>query len=209
VLLTLRAAFAILLLTIPACTGDEVMPNHADSGTAMIDVEPVDDDGGAVMPTPVSCMPPEEQPSATATQLDCEVGVIDAITGLSFEVLKAGGTIPIGGTGQAGLTAKLAVRIADPSGVLADEQAIVAIVLSNTLNDETARSKPWGVPSPLECGSEAAICYALPVLVEISHLAKLPELEGLCVQVETEIIDSVDATTVLARCDNAGRLDRR
>ena len=74
---------------------------------------------------------------------------------------------------------------------------------------ETAQSKPWGVPSPLECGSEAGVCYALPVLVEISHLAKLPELEGLCVRVETEIIDSVDNRTVLARCDNAGRLDRR
>jgi hypothetical protein len=133
----------------------------------------------------------------------CEIGI--APPSGDYEALAPGGVIPIAGIGQAGLTARAAVRIeAEPPPAVVDE-AIVALSLTNVVPDIVAESRPLGEPVPFECRDDGA-CYRGPVHIEISHLAPLPELEGLAVGVALEVTDL--AGVVLCRSRGHGLLDR-
>lgn len=115
----------------------------------------------------------------------CEIGVP---SDEGYAPLDAGGTIPIMGRGQSGLVAILSVRVlpdADPEAPPID-QANIELVLTNLDSGVIAESKPWGEVVPLECIEDG--CYRSNILVEISHLAKLPELEGTEVGVDVRLL---------------------
>jgi hypothetical protein len=106
-----------------------------------------------------------------------------------------------------GLTARLAVRltgIADPGTSFL---AVVQLVLANVASGVTADSRPWEIRVPFECLDDGA-CYRVPVLVEISHIAKLPELEGTEVTLAVRILDETDLDRVLAQASSRGVLRR-
>ena len=63
--------------------------------------------------------------------------------------------------------------------------------------------------TPQRLGCQEGSCELAPVLVEISHLAKLPELEGLVVRVDATVRDAGDADRVLCRARNHGVLVRQ
>jgi hypothetical protein len=140
---------------------------------------------------------------------EVELGTPGADGGSGFHALSEGGGIPIGGTGQAGLTARLALRlrVADaPDGGAPLERALVHLSLFNAFTGVEAPSKPWDVPDELICDGD--VCDQPLVLVEISHLAKLPELPGLPVWIEVSVLDADDETRVLARANGSGVLER-
>jgi hypothetical protein len=118
----------------------------------------------------------------------CVIGVSEGAArgdGGTYVALDPGGAIPMGGVGQAGLTAKLAYRCtpasdADP----ALEEADVELILTNVFSAVTAPREPEPVPSSLSC--EDVRCDGA-VQVEITHLAKLPELEGLKLRVDLRV----------------------
>jgi len=167
----------------------------ADAVVRDSDGTSADDDGGA----PASqCKPPVLEGKVWPHSI--EIGVVDA-SGLGFAPLEPGGTIPIGGTGQAGLTAWMALRADNTL-----QRAIVELTLTNVETGEPAPSKPWGKPQDFSCTKEA--CVLAPVFVEISHLTKLPQLEGLCVTASAAVVDP-DDQRVLARDATSGRFARQ
>ena len=128
----------------------------------------------------------EPLPDAGALPYACEVGVMDGVT-KQFAQLEPGGTIPIGGTGQAGLTARLALRCAPQTESAPLEMGNVDLLLVNPFTGIMAprRSRPRN--HDLVCDSDG-VCDLVPILVEISHLTdKLPELEGLPVRVDMRV----------------------
>jgi hypothetical protein len=138
--------------------------------------------------------------------LGCEIGALQEEEEDAGTWAPLSGNIPIGGSGQAGLTARLAVRITDPNGPIMLQSAIVEVVLTNPLNGEVAPSKPWDTPIELVCDDDA--CDAAPIYIEISHVAKLPELEGLEVWLDATVRDAEDRTRVLAAAASSGTLYR-
>ncbi len=118
--------------------------------------------------------------------LELEIGIADFDSDLGFGEFAEGGAIPIGGLGQAGLTARLAVRVREVEG--ADlSQAFVRMEVTNVLSSERPSGvREFEVPDQLTC--EGGWCYPTPIRVEVSHLAKLTELEGTVVTVDASIV---------------------
>ena len=198
----------LLTLALAACDPSSTA-NDAGSDAAMRDARPrppaPEEDGGRIVAR-------EPFPDAGATPYACEVGVSDergdwapltASAGVSI-----GGSVPIGGTGQAGLVAWLALRIAGIDPADAVFHAIVQMVLVNTATGVTADNKQWLDPRTFECHGDGT-CDRATVLVEISHLAKLPELEGTTVDVRARALDADDPTRVLCQASDVGVLARR
>ncbi|MDH5672180.1 MAG: hypothetical protein OEZ06_08525 [Myxococcales bacterium] len=150
---------------------------------------------------------PEPPPLMAEGDYDCLVGIADPLTTIDYQPLEAGGPIPIGGTGQAGLTAKLALRISHPEGQVALEAAIIDLVLTHIDNGATAPSKPWQTPVRLFCLDDGS-CFRAPIEVEITHLTKLPELEGSRVIVDARVYDADDPTRVLCNARGSGVLEQ-
>jgi hypothetical protein len=148
----------------------------------------------------------EPLPDAGVLPYDCRVGVMDGLD-KRFEELAAGGTIPIGGTGQAGLTARLALRCVPLADSPALDMASVDLLLVNPFTAITAprKSRPRGYD--MTCDADG-VCDVVPILVEISHLAKLPELEGLAVRVDVNVRPVTDATVLLGQARSHGVFQR-
>lgn len=145
-------------------------------------------------------------PDAGPTPYRCEIGISDARG--DWAPLAPGGGIPIGGSGQAGLTAQLALRVSDLDPAEAALSAVIQLVLENVATGVTADSSPWELAVNFECAG-AGSCDRAPVLVEVSHLAKLPELEGTEVDVRARVLDEVDPSAVFCQASRRGVLQRR
>jgi hypothetical protein len=156
----------------------------------------------AGLPWPdVAPLPDEDTP------YDVEIGITDPDTGADYLPLSPGGDIPIGGVGQAGLTARLAVRVNLPAEEAALPEATIDLVVTNVESGVTGENRTFGAPMALRCDDDGA-CDAAPVLVEITHLAKLPELEGLRVQVDVVVRGADGGEPVLARDRRRGVLQQ-
>jgi hypothetical protein len=175
------------------------------SGNAPAGVGPAAD--GAASPALTDggfVVDPEEPLDTSGEPYACSAGVLDVTTGVDFAELEPGGGIPIGGTGQAGLTARMALRMqadSDPG------ETMVELILTNVLDGTQGESVLADRPVVLDCGADG-FCYVVPVLVEISHLAKLPELEGLPIRVDVTVREAGDSERVLCRARNHGVLER-
>jgi hypothetical protein len=132
----------------------------------------------------------EPPPDAGTLPYACEVGVMDGVT-RQYATLLPGETIPIGGTGQAGLVARLALRCTPLADSPPLDMAEVDLLLVNPFTAITAPRKSRPRNYDLACGEDGA-CDVIPILVEISHLAKLPELEGLPVRVDVIVRATLD-----------------
>src|SRR6185503_2558557 len=131
----------------------------------------------------------DEPFDASGLRYGCAIGISSAGgEGGAFQALEAGGAIPIGGVGQAGLTAKLAYLCAptsDADPALTDAE--VELVLTNAFTEVTAPREPKPMHEALGCDG---VTCAGARQIEISHLAKLPELEGLTVRVDLRVLSS-------------------
>lgn len=123
--------------------------------------------------------------------LDVDVGVPDYSTGLGYGPFEAGGEIPIAGLGQAGLTARLVVRVKEAPGV--DFKHLFVRVLLVNVRDMAVRPgvREFDVPDAFRC--EKGWCYSTSIRVEISHLAPLEELEGSLIRVQVDVRSDVDS----------------
>jgi hypothetical protein len=182
-----------------SCDGKCATPER-DAGDRPSDPDAAARDGGKMIALD------EPLPDAGSLPYDCRVGVMDGVE-KRYEELAPGGTIPIGGTGQAGLTARLALRCVplDDSPALA--MASIDLLLINPFTAVMAprKSRPRGYD--LVCDAEA-VCDVVPILVEISHLTKLPELEGLSVRVDVNVRPVTDAGVLLGQARSHGVFQR-
>jgi len=136
----------------------------------------------------------DEPLDAGSLDYDCEIGVdVGGEDDDRYGTLAPGGEIPITGSGQAGLVALLGLRCAASDASVDEaplaESAEVELVLTNPFTAITAPREPKPLPSPLYCAKEGG-CEAVPIRIEISHLAKLPQLEGLPVRVDARVLSS-------------------
>ena len=145
-------------------------------------------------------------PDAGMTPYTCEVGVPDDLG--DWTELPPGGDVPIGGAGQSGLTAQLALRLSGVDPATGALDAVVQLVLENVATGVTGDSRPWDLSVRFECDG-AGRCDRAPVVVEVSHLAKLPELEGTAVAVRARALDPDDPARVLCQASSDGVLARR
>lgn len=194
VLLSPRRAAALFWL----CAGASC---HSPSGAASTPADAANDAAPVDAGDPLEAFAPFQAPGLPYR---CELGIAPPDAEPSFVPLLAGGMVPIAGVGQAGLTARPAVRLVADAPVMLDE-ATIQLVLTNIDSGVPAESRPFDRPVELDCRDDGA-CYYGPVLVEISHLARLPELEGLVVGISVELLD--DAGSALCRSRSHGVLDR-
>ncbi len=118
-------------------------------------------------------------PSATGT-LAIEIGLPDSEE-LDFVASPPGSHIPIAGLGQAGLTARIALRIGSDEPL---PPARIQVQLTN-LNDLERRpgiNNNAELLQTLDCRNDG-YCYPVIQRVEVSHLNYLPALEGTVVEV--------------------------
>jgi hypothetical protein len=121
-----------------------------------------------------------------------------------FAELEPGGPIPIGGTGQAGLTARLALRCTPLGESPPLEMASVDLLLINPFTAITAPRKPRPRNYDMVC-AEDGVCDLVPILVEISHLAeRVEDLEGLPIRVDVVVRDVVDPSVRLGQARSHG-----
>jgi hypothetical protein len=111
---------------------------------------------------------------------ELELGAPDPETETLFVPFDSHCTVPIDGVGQAGLLARLAVRVRGNVG-----QARVEAHVYNALDLERRPgiNNDADQERTLSCPGDG-YCYAVPVYVEISHLNRLPELEGTLLWLE-------------------------
>jgi hypothetical protein len=148
----------------------------------------------------------EPLPDAGSLPYDCSVGVMDGVE-KRYRELAPGETIPIGGTGQAGLTARLALRCSPLGDSPALDMASIDLLLINPFTAITAPRKARARGYDMICDDDD-VCDAVPILVEISHLAKLPELEGLTVRVDVTVRPVTDPTVLLGQARSYGVFQR-
>ena len=192
--------YALLLqLTVSAAALAACQDSKCDPGCA----QPAPDAGDE---PPIDAAPmvqlDEPLPDAGSLPYGCEVGVMDGVSKQSA-ALSPGDDIPIGGTGQAGLTARLALRCTPLADSPPLEMASVDLLLINPFTAITAPRKPRPRGYDLVCDSDA-VCDLVPILVEISHLAKLPELEGLPVRVDVSVRAVADDSQLLGQARSHG-----
>ncbi len=132
----------------------------------------------------------DELPSSSGS-LRIELGARNAETGVDFLPLGETCVIPIGGIGQAGLTARLALRTWSEEPVRDAYVRITLVNFSDPERDPAPNNGP-GVVRRFDC-REDGWCYLVPILVEISHLNRLPELEGTVVTFSAEVVSSEDS----------------
>ena len=213
---SLRALLLLSTWTLSACSGDTTLdrdgaaPPLLDGGRDgnLSDAEAPDAADALTTPISDGARPdaPTEDDTGTEREppLAAEVGIIDTATMSEFVDLPVGGGIPIGGTGQAGLTARFGRKVWDPNGQQEPPSAVLSLMLTNTSNGVTAENKTFGEAVELEC--RMGVCYRVPVLVEISHVAKLPELEGTEVEIALTVLSP--SGEVLARAGGSGVFER-
>ncbi len=143
----------------------------------------------------------EPLPSASGP-LEVELGARDSETGIDFLPLDENCSIPIGGLGQAGLTARLALRTRSDEP-LRDAYAVVTLVNFADPEREPAPNNGPGVPRRFDCRQDGW-CYLVPLLIEISHLNRLPDLEGTVVTFSAEVT-SVDDSAISGSSFGWGR----
>jgi len=177
----------------------EGTPSKRDGGAGSDGSEPERDAGPMVELD-------EPLPDAGSLPYDCSVGVMDGVE-KRYRELAPGETIPIGGTGQAGLTARLALRCTPLGDSPALDMASIDLLLINPFTAITAPRKARARGYDMSCDDDG-VCDAVPILVEISHLAKLPELEGLTVRVDVEVRPVTDATVLLGQARSYGVFQR-
>ena len=133
----------------------------------------------------------DEPFDASGLRYDCAIGVADGGDGGPrdpYLALEPGGPIPIRGVGQAGLTARLTYRCTPVSDVdPALEEADVELILTNAYTEVVAPRMPEPVPASLHCSG--LTCDGARQ-IEISHLAKLPQLEGLKVRADLRVLSA-------------------
>ena len=146
---------------------------------------------------------PAELPVDPDSAFTAELGIVDPVTGLDFLPLPEGAPIPIAGTGQAGLTARLAVKLSAQDGVAIPADVLIDVMLIELATGETAQNRA-NVPLRLTCRADGA-CYRVPMLIEVSHLGG----EGSEVEGSLTVRDVEDPARVLARASCTGTLERR
>lgn len=192
-----RSLPVVCIALVCACDGST---GRSPTGRDAAALDPPDDAG----PLDVSDFAPLDGSGQNYT---CEIGVADPEDETRYLELAPGGEIPIGGSGQAGLTARMAVRVVPLDGAPALDRAYVELRLTNLDSGVIADSKPRREVVELSCGSDG-ICDRAPVYIEISHVAKLPELEGLAVGIVGDVRSADDAEVTLARARTYGVLQR-
>jgi hypothetical protein len=172
------------------CSGNDEAQLDETGGEGQRDLNA--DEGDAEASAPLNPddfrLPDGVEIGAPAGPLRVELGVPDRATGLKFTASKPGQAIPIGGVGQAGLTAKLAVRVSPTETPL--NKAVVAIVLVNAGDAERgpAINNNSTLPVDLQCLDDGW-CYPAVFALEISHLNRLPALEGTVVTIDVSVVD--------------------
>lgn len=143
--------------------------------------------------SPVPCFESTDEVTlpAPSGEFEVEVGAPDD-TGTYFIPYDEQCLVPIGGIGQAGLLARFAVRVRGdvPRGS-------VGVSITNPadleraagLNHDADMMRDWSCPGD-------GYCYTVPVYVEITHLNRLPELEGTVVVLETTVTPEGEAPSV-------------
>jgi hypothetical protein len=120
--------------------------------------------------------------------LRIELGARNAETGVDFQPFGETCAVPIGGIGQAGLTARLALRTKSEEPVRDAYVRITLVNFSDPERDPAPNNGP-GVERRFDC-REDGWCYLVPILIEISHLNRLPALEGTVVTFSAEVDSS-------------------
>ena len=179
-----------------ACEHSKCEPGCAQPEPDAGDEPPIDRDAAPMVALD------EPLPDAGSLPYGCEVGVMDGVS-KQYATLSPGDDIPIGGTGQAGLTARLALRCTPLAGSPPLDMASVDLLLINPFTAITAPRTPRPRGYDLVCDSDGA-CDLVPILVEISHLAKLPELEGLPVRVDVSVRAVADDSQLLGQARSHG-----
>jgi hypothetical protein len=103
-----------------------------------------------------------------------ELGAADEATETLFVPFGRDCVVPIDGVGQAGLLARLALRV---RGRVPSARVEARIYNALDLERRPGINHDKDEERTLSCPGDG-FCYAVPVLVEISHLNRLPELEG-------------------------------
>ncbi len=197
-----KCRYSALIVLCTGCAGDpqptrDVAGKGTEVGTSLHDsgTPPVSD---ASSELPESCfetpLGAEPLPEATGP-LEVELGALDPLTGVDLLPLNDGCSIPIGGVGQAGLTARLALRFRTESEPSRDAYARVTLVNYLDREREPAPNNGPGVVRRWDC-REDGWCYLAPLLVEISHLNRLPALEGTLVTFSAEVEAADDPSSV-------------
>lgn len=120
--------------------------------------------------------------TAGIDDLRCEIGVADAITGLTFARFPEGGTIPLIGSGQAELLIELALLVYQ-----ADRPTIEVVVET----DADGRTSTFSsvAEEGFEC-DPSMWCMLVPVLIDTTPLADDPfDLKELPVTVTLTVSD--------------------
>src|SRR5690606_6611708 len=86
-----------------------------------------------------------------AGELELQLGARDATTGVDWLPLGSECAIPIGGIGQAGLTARLAVRLRAPDGPVPRAKLRVTLTNYRDLERDPAPNNGRDVVQTLEC----------------------------------------------------------
>lgn len=175
-----------VILVVSACLSVGCSPSvesslSADGGVGATEMpEPPDAAGGTLPPDGVVLAP-------SSGPWEVEIGTPGGVTGFRFEALPQGGIVPIGGVGQAGLTARFAVR-AKAADLTELQDASVRLEIDNI--DDATRDP--GVNNTADARADFRCspdgwCYLVPLLVEITHLNKLPELEGTRITIDVTV----------------------
>lgn len=150
----------------------------------------------------------EPLPDAGVLPYACEAGVMDGVT-KRYAALEPGGVIPIGGTGQAGLVARLALRCTPLADAPPLEMARVDLLLVNPFTGITAPRKSRPRNHDLFCDSDG-VCELVPILVEISHLTdEVEALEGLPVRVDVRVQAIAGDEALLGHARSHGLFQRQ
>lgn len=185
---------AIIVLNVAACGFTTLPPlpgQDAGSPPALpvVDADVPEADAGTVVPIPVTMDAGTDSgpsaPTIDATlpteELELEIGVPDAITGLEYAELPTGGDVEFSGGGQAGLAISLAVRCRG-----AGEAAHISATVTHLANDTTATRHERTLPDPLAC-HEDGWCTLLPVRIGVGKLGEPGEVDGAEVTIEASV----------------------
>lgn len=171
---------------------------HAPLDASGLDASLIGPEGGlpdasadAGFVTPCFETPTGAQPLPMASgPVEVQLGARDATTGTGFVAFDSRCGIPIGGEGQAGLTARFALRVRSERTL---DRAYVALTLVNFADParEPAPNNGQGVVRALNCRADGW-CYLVPLLVEISHLNDPAELAGTVVTFGIRVAAAAD-----------------
>lgn len=192
-------ALLALVLTLPACSTEESgidartessrssSPDDSDDDRANEppDFTPAQPDAQSFGALPCSQSREDLELPEADGDFVVEIGVPDAETESAYFPFTSDCIVPIAGVGQAGLLARLAVRTtADLS------EALVELRITNPADTERIPGVNNDAETLRALGcADDGYCYAVPIRVEITHLNRLPELEGTLVALDAHVTD--------------------